>query len=1005
MKKLVLILTFILVQVFLFGGTAESLLKPQNNAYDFTYNTNTNLNTYQATQYANKVEMQVDKILGIVPRLNKIFDCKNDAYGNTYCPEALEIAGNYTAYKASTAFERTGSVTDYEKGNWKENTGTVRDFMDGFASSHASNVTDYQSGWGTANVGTVVDYQSNSTASTYTGSVVDYTSKVSSGVTLSENSYTPVLQKPLKNNTQNNQVIVGFEHRSTGNTGHNVSPFTTAGVVQMNGEAVDYSGLSGYSRSGWGWSSSVNMFNITKPASIEGMPTLVYDQNLIGGDDGIATCSSFSNSILEPTLNSLMSNKYLIVMYKIGTTEKVSGGYWENGQCKVNVKAYQATTVSNSGYFIIKGIQVTGRGYITKNIVADNINVYTSGGKFYLNGVQFTGPVVGGYFNDVYITVDFQYVGDIAYNACPGTDMLFSGKCVSQHLTSSPPSCPDTYQDNGTNCQKTVSYNYYSYGCPSTYTPVNSGFTSYSKSDPDTSNINDYSLDDAVNSATPPPSNCKKTITYSYYKYNCPTGYTINDNGLTSACPRTDPNNTTYDEASLSQPCNNATPPDGNCTKIIPYTYYSYECSTGYTAIDKGLATCSKADSSTSTDTSSTLSQACNNSTPPPSNCYKDVNYKFYSYGCADGYITDNYGLSTCPKTDPDKSKNNTDSLDDACNSSTPPDGNCRKSYSYKYYEYQCSGTNSFNEQWKPLNSGLTSCTKSDTNINAVNTDLATACNSSTAPVNNCASTEYSCNSAIFKPAFVDGNWKCSPFYCNSDKKCGYGSCDTFSVTDVFMPTSSNPLKSELISATSACSSTYEYSDGNVTTHYIKYCTTGQIDNAVCLEKDASNKCIKFETTNASAKCMLNGTAYEPSKQYTYYTYSCNTDKNTFGNSWELINNITSDPGCIDDTFGGCISFDKLSNSCKRKTLGCSNGGTCQFNSSVSQWQCMTGSVTVSNTTCTGKICDLVLNKNISYCANESCPTVNGIYEKNNKCYIMTCPDGTFEQNGLCVVK
>ena len=40
-----------------------------------------------------------------------------------------------------------------------------------------SNVTDYQSGWGTANVGTVVDYQSNSTASTYTGSVVDYTSK------------------------------------------------------------------------------------------------------------------------------------------------------------------------------------------------------------------------------------------------------------------------------------------------------------------------------------------------------------------------------------------------------------------------------------------------------------------------------------------------------------------------------------------------------------------------------------------------------------------------------------------------------------------------------------------------------------------------------------------------------------------------------------------------------------------------------------------------------------
>ena len=51
---------------------------------------------------------------------------------------------------------------------------------------------------------------------------------------------------------------------------------------------------------------------------------------------------------------------------------------------------------------------------------------------------------------------------------------------------------------------------------------------------------------------------------------------------------------------------------------------------------------------------------------------------------------------------------------------------------------------------------------KEDTNINAVNTDLATACNSSTAPVNNCASTEYSCNSAIFKPAFVDETGKLS---------------------------------------------------------------------------------------------------------------------------------------------------------------------------------------------------------------------------------------------------
>lgn len=899
MKKLVLIFIFILVQVLLFGATAESLLKPLNTAYDFTYNTNTNLNTYQATQYANKVEMQVDKILGIVPRLNKIFDCKNDSFGNTYCPEALEIASKYTAYKASTTFERTGTVTDYEKGNYAEHTSTVRDFMDGFASSHSSNVIDYQSGSGIANVGTVVDYQSNSSSITYTGSVIDYTIKKCQGLIIGGQCYDSSISS-----------------------------------------ATSYQSLT-----------CVNKTIPCMPGSDECCTITISCSGGSSASISYYDCCGYRNTINVSDVNQFLSGINYAPRYGVGTKLVCNN----SGSCSV--------------YF--QNAYCDG-GAIGDSFLSNTFNI-TSKTEYRCNDNRYyTGSFLGADPTKCYLPKDL--------------------------------SCPTSYEVNGTNCQKTVYYNYYSYQCPNSYTPVNNGFTSYTKSDPDTSNINDYTLDDAVNSPTPPASNCKKTINYPYYNYNCPTGYTKANNGLTS-CSKTDPNNTTYDEATLSQACNSSTPPNGNCTKIIPYTYYSYECSTGYTAIDGGMATCTKTDSSNTTDNSATLAQSCNSATPPVSNCYKDVSYKFYSYGCSSSYITDNYGLSICLKTDSNKNINNSDTLDDDCNSATPPDGNCRKSYSYKYYEYQCSGTNSFNEQWKPLNTGLTSCTKSDTNINAVNTDLATACNSSTAPVNNCAATEYSCNSAIFKPAYVDGNWKCSPFYCNSDMKCGYGSCDTFSVTDMFMPTSSNPLKSELISATSACSSTYEYSDGNVTSHYIKYCTTGQIDNAVCLEKDASNKCIKFETTNASAKCMLNGTAYEPSKQYTYYTYSCNTDTNTFGNSWELINNITSDPGCIDDTFGGCISFDKLSNSCKRKTLGCSNGGTCQYNSSVSQWQCMTGSVSVSNTTCTGKICDLVLNKNISYCANESCPTVNGIYEKNNKCYIMACPDGTYEQNGLCAVK
>ena len=338
--------------------------------------------------------------------------------------------------------------------------------------------------------------------------------------------------------------------------------------------------------------------------------------------------------------------------------------------------------------------------------------------------------------------------------------------------------CPSGYIDNGTNCQKNVSYDFYQYTCPATYAPINNGFTSYAKTDPNTSAENWNSLDDAVNSATAPVGNCQKTITYSYYKYNCPTGYTVRDGGLTSACPRTDPDKAINNESTLSQPCNSATPAAGNCEKVIPYTFYSYECSAGYTAIDKGLATCTKTDNSTSSDTSSTLGQACNSATPPKENCYKDISYKHYTYGCSPGYITDNYGLETCPKTDPNKNVNNSATLDDACNSKTPPEGNCKRSYSYKYYEYLCQGKNSFLESYNTLNKGLASCTKTDTNKNAVNSELANACNSSTPPANNCQSTEYACDSTLFKPVYVGGKWVCSPFFCDGNMKCGYGTCD-----------------------------------------------------------------------------------------------------------------------------------------------------------------------------------------------------------------------------------
>lgn len=860
MFKKIIILQLLVFSTFLFSKTAEELLNPKNNAYDFTLTNNNSLNEYTPIQYVDKVEMSVEKILGLVPRIFNTFDCKNDIYGNTYCPESLELAREYTAYSPSTAYERTQTVIDFEQGTYQELTSTVRDFMDGFASTHNSTVTDYQTGSGTSNVGTVIDYQNGSSVSGI-GQVVDYTNKTGSSTTTT--------------------TIVG------------------SGSWKFS---------DGGSGTGYG----------TMEIKASGKAFVRY------------------TSYDVPKL--FQSSTYQI-------PPRADGAFYYNTIEEANYYAYcESSTAVN-------------------------------------------------------IRILFRYGYSETFFDCLGTATVDTTACPSGYTATT------GAETSKGQCKRTVSYNFYQYTCPSTYTPINYGFTSYTKTDPNTSAENWNSLDDAVNSATPPTGNCQKTITYSYYKYNCPTGYTVRDGGLTSACPRTDPNKTINNESTLSQPCNNSTPPTGNCEKIIPYTFYSYECSSGYTAIDKGLATCTKTDSSTSSDTSSSLDDPCNSATPPKENCYKDISYKHYTYGCSPGYITDNYGLSTCPKTDPNKSVNNSATLDDDCNSKTPPPGNCRKSYSYKYYEYLCEGTNSFNENYEAINKGLSTCTKTDNDINKVNSELADNCNSSTPPINNCKSSEYSCDSTIFKPAFVDGNWKCSPYMCNGEMKCGYASCQGNNTSlDYYMLSSLNPLKSEVKLNTSDCNTSYEYIDGNSTAHYIKYCSNGIIENATCLEKDANNKCVKFDTTNPDAKCKSGTTIIEPSKQYTYYTYSCPNEKNSFGFNWEIINNITTDPGCIDDTFGKCLNFEKLSNNCKRKTLGCTSG-SCQFQSSSNQWKCVTGTISLESSSCNSPICDLVLNNEISYCENEVCPTANGIYERNNQCYMMLCPDGTFEIDGKCGVE
>ena len=264
---------------------------------------------------------------------------------------------------------------------------------------------------------------------------------------------------------------------------------------------------------------------------------------------------------------------------------------------------------------------------------------------------------------------------------------------------------------------------------------------------------------------TPSGNSCKKDINYKYYSYGCDIGYSISNQGFTSF-NKTDPDTTKVNWDTLDDSVNDIYPPAGNCTKILNYNYYTYGCESGYTVINAGLSTCNKTDTNTA-GANSSLADDCNSPTPPAANCYKDINYNYYTYSCPAGYSISNYGLTSCPKTDPNYSINNQNTLDDNCNNPTPPVGNCSKSIDYAYYQYVCTGAkNEFNQTYTPINSGLTSCSKSDSDLVNTNAELSTDCNSSISPNNNCKTTSYTCNSEVREPVWLNDKWQCSPYPC-----------------------------------------------------------------------------------------------------------------------------------------------------------------------------------------------------------------------------------------------
>ncbi|MDD3054840.1 MAG: conjugal transfer protein TraN [Aliarcobacter sp.] len=94
--------------------------------------------------------------------------------------------------------------------------------------------------------------------------------------------------------------------------------------------------------------------------------------------------------------------------------------------------------------------------------------------------------------------------------------------------------------------------------------------------------------------------------------------------------------------------------------------------------------------------------------------------------------------------------------------------GECKKTIEYTYYNYLCGDSkNTQGYNYLPINSGG-NCNKTDPNNTTINSStLDDPCNSQTPPTNNCKREKFMCQANNDRPcSYVDDKWQCSPFPC-----------------------------------------------------------------------------------------------------------------------------------------------------------------------------------------------------------------------------------------------
>ena len=724
------ILGLIFITSLLFSYTVHELNNPTATVFDITQDP-TNLTAQSVTktmQAVDKIRVAVDMITQIFPREVTQYQCGTDIYNTTYCPKALTLADTYWSYSNGSSIHHTAVVVDNETGTSAKYTGTVIDYVNGTSQPHTNTETNY----------------SNGTAATYNGSVIDYTAK----------TYTPINSNGTA--TANTGSVVDYVDKIIAEGPITTTTFTSSGtfVVPAGVSLVELCMVGG----GGGGSN-------TGDSGDAG-----------GGSAGVIVNQNIMVSPGQPIIVTVGSGGGgATTSFRDGTNGTASAfGSVGAGGGAGGMQSYQRTYLGNGQ----AKSSCAGTAYAGTNAYGYEGNTAWGGQAGFGNGGN-SGK--DGYGNG--------YGGGVGAGGgatlSPHSDGGYGGRGeVRVKYKSYINKCPTGYTEHDSDtCKKTVSYTYYNYLC-STGIAINAG-GNCAKTDPNQAVDNTTTLDDACNNATPPTNNCsgttvscalgytdnttncKKTIGYNYYSYGCPTGYAVQNAGLTS-CPKTDPNQTVINQATLDDACNNATPPANNCVQTLNTTAYEYICGTGYTPLDDGETACPVGSSGD-----------CNSATAPTSNCKKTISYDYYSYGCDPGYSPLSHGLSTCSKTDPDTTKNNEATLNDNCNSPTPPANNCSNSITYSYYEYVCPiDVNEQEEGYIPTNAGLTSCSRTDPN-GVVNNSatLDDNCNSATSPANNCKQLNFKCNSNVMKPALINNTWQCSPYYCDSSNKCATAEC------------------------------------------------------------------------------------------------------------------------------------------------------------------------------------------------------------------------------------